>query len=53
MTIERAGALALILGTVAMLGVMALHPSGVPHTLAASCCSASSSTALRLPSPPC
>lgn len=31
MTIERAGALALILGTVAMLGVMALHPSGVPH----------------------
>lgn len=31
MTIERAGALALILGTLAMLGVMALHPSGVPH----------------------
>lgn len=32
MNIERTGALALILGTVAMLGVMALHPSGVPHT---------------------
>lgn len=32
MTIERAGAAALILGTLAMLGVMALHPSGVAHT---------------------
>ena len=31
MTIERAGAAALILGTIAMLGVMALHPSGVAH----------------------
>lgn len=31
MKIERAGALALILGTLAMLGVMGLHPSGVPH----------------------
>lgn len=29
MTIERAGAAALILGTIAMLGVMALHPTGV------------------------
>lgn len=31
MTLERAGAAALIGGTIAMLGVMALHPSGVPH----------------------
>ena len=31
MTIERAGAAALILGTIAMLGVMALHPSGAAH----------------------
>ncbi len=31
MTLERAGAAALIGGTLAMLGVMALHPSGVPH----------------------
>jgi hypothetical protein len=36
MTIERTGALALILGTVAMIGVMALHPSGVPHSADAS-----------------
>ncbi len=32
MKIERAGALALITGTAAMLGVMALHPSGVGHS---------------------
>jgi hypothetical protein len=31
MTLERTGATALIAGTLAMLGVMALHPSGVPH----------------------
>jgi hypothetical protein len=31
MKLERAGAMALILGTVAMIGVMALHPSGVSH----------------------
>ncbi len=31
MTLERAGAVALIGGTLAMLGVMALHPAGVPH----------------------
>ena len=31
MTLERTGAAALIGGTLAMLGVMALHPSGVPH----------------------
>lgn len=29
MTNERAGAIALIAGTIAMLGVMALHPSGI------------------------
>lgn len=29
MKLERAGAMALIVGTVAMVGVMALHPSGV------------------------
>ncbi|MCE9521586.1 MAG: hypothetical protein K8S25_04045 [Alphaproteobacteria bacterium] len=28
MTLERAGALALIFGTIAMMGVMAVHPSG-------------------------
>lgn len=32
MSMERAGALALIFGTLAMLGVMALHPSGIPHS---------------------
>ncbi|MBP6014848.1 MAG: hypothetical protein KBA31_21680 [Alphaproteobacteria bacterium] len=31
MKVERGGALALIAGTAAMLGVMALHPSGVGH----------------------
>jgi hypothetical protein len=31
MKLERAGAMALILGTAAMIGVMALHPAGVPH----------------------
>jgi hypothetical protein len=30
-TFERAGGIALIAGTVAMLGVMGLHPSGVSH----------------------
>lgn len=32
MRIEQAGAAALMIGTLAMLGVMALHPSGVPHS---------------------